>query len=343
METLPLVSIIIPCYNRERYIAQAIESALSQDYTNLEIVISDNCSTDNTPNIIKKYVHDPRVKFSQNNSNIGMIPNFRKATEQIAQGKYFIYICSDDYLINTSFISQAVKLIINNDNVSLVWGKNVGVFEGSNKKIFYTMPNFNKEIFRNGIDIFLDYSYKTFWLGFGACLMDSNLIKKSPYNEDTTTNLELLIEGNAMFIEQDSYIYRLHDNASNEFNYGSFIIEISKIEKIFIKAIRKFPERNAEIIRWKEHVLIYLGKTSLKSLVVKNQADYRKTHVFFSKNYPFVIEKTSIDLSFLIRKIIISRIISIPILFKITSFLFPNRRIFKITSSNGENFLIQDN
>ena len=216
METLPLVSIIIPCYNREKYIAQAIESALSQDYTNLEIVISDNCSTDNTLNIIKDYAYDSRIKINQNDSNIGMIPNFRKATEELAQGKYFIYVCSDDHLINKSFISHAISLINSNDNISVVWGKNVGIFEGSDKKIFYAMPNFNKELYRNGIDILLDYSYKTFWLGFGACLMNSDLVKKSLYNEDTTTNLELLIEGNAMFIEQDSYIYRLHDNASNE-------------------------------------------------------------------------------------------------------------------------------
>ena len=137
-----LIDIPMCAYNHEKYIAQAIESALAQDYPNLEIVISDNCSTDNTISIIKNYTYDSRIKLNHNKNNIGMIPNFRKATEELAQGKYYIYVCSDDYLTNTSFISQGIDLINNNDNVAVVWGKNVGIFEDSNKKIFYNMPKF---------------------------------------------------------------------------------------------------------------------------------------------------------------------------------------------------------
>ena len=62
----PLVSIVITNYNREKTIATAIESALVQDYPNLEIIISDNCSTDDSVNIIKKYIDDPRIRFFQN-------------------------------------------------------------------------------------------------------------------------------------------------------------------------------------------------------------------------------------------------------------------------------------
>ena len=87
---LPLVSVIITSYNRAGMISKAIESALMQDYTNLEIIVSDNCSDDDTEKVIVKYLSDPRFRFSRNSENIGMIPNFRKATYEISKGEMCI-------------------------------------------------------------------------------------------------------------------------------------------------------------------------------------------------------------------------------------------------------------
>ena len=67
---LPLVSIIITNYNREKTIARAIESALEQDYHNIEIIISDNCSTDNSHSIISNYIKDKRICYYRNEINL---------------------------------------------------------------------------------------------------------------------------------------------------------------------------------------------------------------------------------------------------------------------------------
>lgn len=105
------ISIIIPTYNRAGYLSQAIESALSQDYPNLEVIVSDNASTDDTAKFIKQYVSDKRFKYFRNDENIGMVNNWRKALFEYSTGDYFLILSDDDYLVDESYIKKASELI----------------------------------------------------------------------------------------------------------------------------------------------------------------------------------------------------------------------------------------
>ena len=78
-EEYPLVSIIITSYNRADLVGKAIGSAIEQDYPNLEIIITDNCSTDESEKVIREYIHDKRVKYSRNETNIGHVAQFQKS------------------------------------------------------------------------------------------------------------------------------------------------------------------------------------------------------------------------------------------------------------------------
>ncbi|VEI48624.1 Putative lipooligosaccharide biosynthesis protein [Actinobacillus equuli] len=60
---MPLISIIMPVYNAEEYIEEAIKSVLNQTYSNWELILVDDCSTDNSCNVIQKYLLDARIKF----------------------------------------------------------------------------------------------------------------------------------------------------------------------------------------------------------------------------------------------------------------------------------------
>ena len=96
----PLVSVIITAYNREKYIAEAIESVLASTYNNFEVIVVDDCSTDGTVEIAKKYVAlDERVKLFVNNKNLGDYQNRNKAAGY-AKGKYIKYCDSDDKLFD---------------------------------------------------------------------------------------------------------------------------------------------------------------------------------------------------------------------------------------------------
>src|ERR1700712_2338912 len=102
METgTPLVSVLMTAYNRENYIAEAIESVLASTMVDFELIIVDDCSDDNTVKIAESYAtKDSRVKLFINEKNLGDYPNRNKAASY-ANGKYLKYLDSDDIIYPT--------------------------------------------------------------------------------------------------------------------------------------------------------------------------------------------------------------------------------------------------
>lgn len=103
----PLVTIGIPTYNRaNKYLRQAIESALKQTYSNFEIIVSDNCSTDDTEAVVSSY-NDPRIRYFKQDVNIGAINNSNFCLAQ-ARGDYFMQLHDDD-IIDPDFLEACMK------------------------------------------------------------------------------------------------------------------------------------------------------------------------------------------------------------------------------------------
>lgn len=95
-DSKPLVSVLMTAYNRERYIAEAIESVLLSTYTHFELIIVDDCSRDNTVKIAQEYLaKDRRIQVYVNERNMGDYPN-RNQAASYAKGKYLKYVDSDD-------------------------------------------------------------------------------------------------------------------------------------------------------------------------------------------------------------------------------------------------------
>lgn len=113
----PKVSIIILSYNQEEYIKEAISSALNQTYTNLEIIISDNGSTDSTKQIIKIFLDDDRVIFLDHKENQSISLRQNQAAQK-ASGEYISLLYADDYYLPTK-IEQQVKIF---SSLSNEWG-----------------------------------------------------------------------------------------------------------------------------------------------------------------------------------------------------------------------------
>lgn len=91
-----MMSVLMTAYNREKYIAEAIESVLASTFTDFELIIVDDCSKDNTVEIARKYEElDTRVKVYINEVNLGDYPNRNKAASY-ATGRYLKYLDSDD-------------------------------------------------------------------------------------------------------------------------------------------------------------------------------------------------------------------------------------------------------
>lgn len=97
-EQYPLISICIPTYNGERFIEETLKTALTQSYTNLEIIITDDSSTDNTLNICKAYAKkDSRIRVYKNTSNLGLLNNWCESIEK-ATSNWIKFLFQDDLL-----------------------------------------------------------------------------------------------------------------------------------------------------------------------------------------------------------------------------------------------------
>jgi len=109
-EKEPLVSIGLPVYNGERYLAEAIESILAQTYRHFELIICDNASTDGTEQICRRFAEqDDRVKYFRNPANLGAVRNFNLAVEH-ASGKYFRWAAHDDR-IAPEYLARCVETL----------------------------------------------------------------------------------------------------------------------------------------------------------------------------------------------------------------------------------------
>ena len=90
-----LVSVIMPSYNTAKYISESIESVLKQTYTNWELIIVDDCSTDNTDEVIATFLGDDRIRYIKNEKNSGAAVSRNRALRE-ASGKYIAFLDSDD-------------------------------------------------------------------------------------------------------------------------------------------------------------------------------------------------------------------------------------------------------
>ena len=121
MPEQPLVSIGVPTYNRASSLRRAVESVLAQDYRNIELVISDNASTDETQALcLEASRRDSRIKYLRQQSNQGPIVNFHEVLRQ-ASGEFFMWLADDDWL-DSSYISECARKLIENPDYALVGG-----------------------------------------------------------------------------------------------------------------------------------------------------------------------------------------------------------------------------
>src|SRR5229473_2324672 len=105
MNSAPLVTIGLPTYNRASELKRAVESVLAQDYSNLELVISDNASTDDTQLVCERFcAQDNRIRYIRQPTNRGAAANFHEVLQR-AGGEFFMWLGDDDWL-DSSYVAQ---------------------------------------------------------------------------------------------------------------------------------------------------------------------------------------------------------------------------------------------
>lgn len=203
----PMVSVLLPCYNSERYIEQALVSILDQTYINLEVIVIDDCSTDNSLSIIEYYANaDIRVKLIRNTENKKLITCLNIGISYAA-GKYIARMDADDISLPCR-IQKQVEFLERHPEYAIC-GCNAFHINERNKIIGQSfLPQSNDEI-----KAFSKY-YSPFY--HPAVVIRSEVLKKMSYSsnylyvEDYELWLRLLNNYKCINLKEKLLMYRLH-------------------------------------------------------------------------------------------------------------------------------------
>lgn len=259
----PLVSLILLSYNQEKYIESAVTSVLNQDYENIEIIISDDCSTDRTFKIISETVKlFPKTKdviLNKNKTNMGLTAHLNKVL-QMSNGEIIVLAAGDDISFPNR-VSQSVNILIRNKNVTFVSFNEETIDSDGNKLSegkrvnFQGIRTYTLQDYIKGVKIPFSGASRAFKRSLYDCFGD--LDPKCP-TEDTPYILRGLILGEAAISSDIAIKYRRHaKNLSNPLSIAN--MDIHKISDQYLRDtnsardMRKLPENEyINTIKWIE-------------------------------------------------------------------------------------------
>lgn len=216
----PIVSVCIPTYNGDKYIKDTVNSVLSQKVKNIEIIISDDCSSDTTESICRNF-SDKRIKYFRHSKNIGPKENWNFCLQR-ATGKYYKLLPHDDLLLEDSLVKQVKALEDDfNKEIALVIGSRMIINSngdtlmgrvplGSKSKRF-SGTDLVRKCLRNGSNIIGEP---------GNGLVRTELAKQIssyddtyPYTIDLDFWFKILNFGDAEYINIPTSAFRIHENS----------------------------------------------------------------------------------------------------------------------------------
>lgn len=177
MSQQPLVSIICHCYNHAPFIEECLNSVLNQSYKNIELIIVDDCSSDNSVEVIENWLKkNSEVHFIKNPKNIGITKSFNN-TAELAKGEFLIDLATDDVLLSNC-IEEQISAFNQNPNASLVFG-NAELVDENGNFVSYCFPvDENLKV----IDTNIQYTNYESILKGGNCMCSvSSMFKKETF------------------------------------------------------------------------------------------------------------------------------------------------------------------
>lgn len=254
------VSAVMAVYNKEKYLRDAIESVLNQSYENIELILVNDASIDNSHHICLEYQskYKDKVKYINNHINGGAGKSFQTGVES-SDGEYIAFVGSDDVQIANRF-SKCVKFLDNNRDIDMVFGNYETMDEEGNitgRKLIYPKDFNNKNIFM--------YQLQRNYLFSGlAMIRNSDYIQfdqKLRLSEDYELFLRLIFNGLKFNILDETMVYyRIGD-----FNISSNYVKSNQAVKYILKKYKTqdlFNKMEKDGISHKD-INITLGVVSL--------------------------------------------------------------------------------
>jgi glycosyltransferase involved in cell wall biosynthesis len=270
----PLVSIVINCYNGEKYLRQSIESILDQSYQNLELIFWDNHSTDQSKNIIESY-DDKRIKyfFSKNHTTLYQARNLALKK---CKGDFICFLDADDYFIKNKIAKQL--LYFNNQKVGVIYSNYYRYYEDINKRKLLTnklLPsgNLTQYILEESQISFMTVMIRKKSLDS----LESNFDRKYSIIGDYDLLYRLSLNWDFCYIEEPLAVYRIHKD------------NFSKNSILFIDELKDWYNKNYKFFKNKKNY-IYKKIIFFQALEYLSKRKILKFIIEFCK-YPMSLNK----------------------------------------------------
>lgn len=290
----PMISVGIPTYNRVDWLKCALDSVLNQIYSNIEIIVYDNASTDGTEFLMKYYCSKyDNIRYYKNDYNVGPWNNYRKLTDKM-MGKYIFFLPDDDYLLDGLFFSEAVEIMELEDNVLMVGGMveeyKVHTGEIINKNYKYNKIIRGKEFFLN----YRNYGYEVTW-GFFR-LMRKDIFENvggidSSSFIDVTLDFKFSLKGDVGFVNRLIGGMRIREEPYpvNMFLKSDILKNNHReIEKIFNLAKLEKDFYHEDLALWKEK---WIDKFTFMGSVDLFDSEVSDSIIYIKKRYPKIYRK----------------------------------------------------
>jgi len=271
-----LISVIIPAYNAAKHIKETLQSVLSQTYPNIEILVIDDGSTDNTKQIVKSFGAKVRYYYQENS---GPSAARNKGVKE-AKGKYIAFIDSDDLWCKTALEKMMVSLKENHSD--LVFSNALISYENGSEEIFWVEKPSNQNIFSNLI-------FENFLLM--NCLVNKEIFKRVGPFDETLKKVEdfdfWLKAAKAgckfSFINEPLFIYKKHAESAS-FNKEEMLLNLIEVYKKW-QNLEKDKRTKVQIKESIGKTYYILGKLSLiKGPYNLKSSQYFRNSFMISKN-----------------------------------------------------------
>jgi len=271
----PKVTIQIPTYGQDKYIEKAIESALAQDYENLEVILCDDNSPDNTESVAKQFNSDPRFRYIKNEKNLGRVQNYHHCLYDLASGDYVLNLDGDDYLSDDKYISKAIILFEKYADIVMVFGRQKVLMEKNGEIIEDDISNKLPE-YVDGNWLFLNVC-KGIAIPHLTCLYKKEVAKKVGFytlnivSSDSESLFRLILDQKIGFLNSFAGVWRRHEfNKSKAMTKEEIFEAADFIEVPYKLALKKENISKNELINWRFNMLKrYFVKNFLKMYVLK--------------------------------------------------------------------------
>lgn len=256
---MPLVSIVLPSYNRAHLIGKSIETCLLQTLQDIELIVVNDCSTDNTREIVESYVaRDPRVRLINNDKNLKLPASLNKGFDN-ATGKYFTWT-SDDNLYSPNALELLSSALEKNPQADLVYANYKIIDENDNITGVGIMNDINKSFME--------------WKGCGSCFLYKAIIHSTNKGYDPTL---FLIEDYDFFLRaslQYKFLYLNRNDLYSHRNHSGSLTSLQGHAVFELQKIIVERKQNLLLTKFSEYdKILFYRKYAVYYALLKNNAE----------------------------------------------------------------------